>query len=193
MSSANAPYITRDLAHVWHPCTQMKDHEAELPLIPDPPRGRGVARGLRGQALPGCGELLVGEPLRARPPEDQCGGARAAGVPRAGDPRRLHARAGDRPLRGARSARPPGAYALFLRRQRLLGGGSGREDELPLLAQRRPHRKTPLHHPRQQLPRGDPGCARGRQRRAVQRDLPPAAHGRDHRSPPRTATTARRG
>ena len=23
-----------DLAHVWHPCTQMKDHEGELPLIP---------------------------------------------------------------------------------------------------------------------------------------------------------------
>jgi adenosylmethionine-8-amino-7-oxononanoate aminotransferase len=33
MSSANAPYVTRDLAHVWHPCTQMKDHE-QLPLIP---------------------------------------------------------------------------------------------------------------------------------------------------------------
>jgi adenosylmethionine-8-amino-7-oxononanoate aminotransferase len=24
----------RDLAHLWHPCTQMKDHEHELPLIP---------------------------------------------------------------------------------------------------------------------------------------------------------------
>ena len=23
-----------DLAHIWHPCTQMKDHESELPLIP---------------------------------------------------------------------------------------------------------------------------------------------------------------
>jgi adenosylmethionine-8-amino-7-oxononanoate aminotransferase len=34
MSSANAPYVKRDLAHVWHPCTQMKDHEGELPLIP---------------------------------------------------------------------------------------------------------------------------------------------------------------
>ena len=30
----NASYIARDLAHVWHPCTQMKDHERELPLIP---------------------------------------------------------------------------------------------------------------------------------------------------------------
>jgi len=34
MSSANSPYIARDRAHVWHPCTQMKDHEHELPLIP---------------------------------------------------------------------------------------------------------------------------------------------------------------
>jgi adenosylmethionine-8-amino-7-oxononanoate aminotransferase len=34
MSSANDPYVKRDLAHVWHPCTQMKDHEGELPLIP---------------------------------------------------------------------------------------------------------------------------------------------------------------
>jgi adenosylmethionine-8-amino-7-oxononanoate aminotransferase len=33
-SSANAAYVARDLAHVWHPCTQMKDHESELPLIP---------------------------------------------------------------------------------------------------------------------------------------------------------------
>ncbi|HXS27231.1 MAG TPA: adenosylmethionine--8-amino-7-oxononanoate transaminase [Steroidobacteraceae bacterium] len=29
----NAAYVARDLAHVWHPCTQMKDHE-HLPLIP---------------------------------------------------------------------------------------------------------------------------------------------------------------
>jgi len=33
MNQANATYIGRDLAHVWHPCTQMKDHEA-LPPIP---------------------------------------------------------------------------------------------------------------------------------------------------------------
>ncbi|HET7755961.1 MAG TPA: adenosylmethionine--8-amino-7-oxononanoate transaminase [Steroidobacteraceae bacterium] len=30
---ANARYAARDLAHVWHPCTQMKDHE-QLPPIP---------------------------------------------------------------------------------------------------------------------------------------------------------------
>jgi adenosylmethionine-8-amino-7-oxononanoate aminotransferase len=40
MTSANAPYVTRDLAHVWHPCTQMKDHE-QLPPIPIR-RGSGV-------------------------------------------------------------------------------------------------------------------------------------------------------
>ena len=33
MSSANSGYIARDLARVWHPCTQMKDHEA-LPPVP---------------------------------------------------------------------------------------------------------------------------------------------------------------
>jgi adenosylmethionine-8-amino-7-oxononanoate aminotransferase len=34
MSSANDSYIARDLKHVWHPCTQMKDHEGALPLLP---------------------------------------------------------------------------------------------------------------------------------------------------------------
>src|SRR5206468_178939 len=33
MSSANTAYITRDLAHGCHPCTQMTDHE-QLPPIP---------------------------------------------------------------------------------------------------------------------------------------------------------------
>ncbi|MCU0760443.1 MAG: adenosylmethionine--8-amino-7-oxononanoate transaminase [Steroidobacteraceae bacterium] len=31
---SNAALRERDLAHVWHPCTQMKDHEGEMPLIP---------------------------------------------------------------------------------------------------------------------------------------------------------------
>ena len=33
MTTANSGYVARDLARVWHPCTQMKDHEA-LPPIP---------------------------------------------------------------------------------------------------------------------------------------------------------------
>lgn len=32
-SDRNSNWVTRDLAHVWHPCTQMKDHET-VPLIP---------------------------------------------------------------------------------------------------------------------------------------------------------------
>lgn len=38
--SSNDAYVRRDLAHVWHPCTQMKDHE-QLPPIPIR-RGQGV-------------------------------------------------------------------------------------------------------------------------------------------------------
>jgi len=30
----NSAWRQRDLAHVWHPCTQMKDHDALLPMIP---------------------------------------------------------------------------------------------------------------------------------------------------------------
>src|SRR5580693_4003370 len=40
MNDMNASYVARDLAHVWHPCTQMKDHE-HLPLVPIR-RGQGV-------------------------------------------------------------------------------------------------------------------------------------------------------
>jgi adenosylmethionine-8-amino-7-oxononanoate aminotransferase len=36
----NAAWAQRDLAHIWHPCTQMKDHE-QLPLLPIR-RGSGV-------------------------------------------------------------------------------------------------------------------------------------------------------
>ncbi|MBM2855104.1 MAG: adenosylmethionine-8-amino-7-oxononanoate aminotransferase, partial [Steroidobacteraceae bacterium] len=38
--SRNIAIAARDLAVVWHPCTQMKDHE-RLPMIPIA-RGSGV-------------------------------------------------------------------------------------------------------------------------------------------------------
>jgi adenosylmethionine---8-amino-7-oxononanoate aminotransferase len=41
MTTPNASYVARDLAHLWHPCTQMKDHERDMPLIPIR-RGQGV-------------------------------------------------------------------------------------------------------------------------------------------------------
>ena len=33
MGTGNDDWVTRDLAHIWHPCTQMKDHES-VPMIP---------------------------------------------------------------------------------------------------------------------------------------------------------------
>ena len=39
-SSAAADLVRRDLAVLWHPCTQMKDHE-DLPPVPIR-RGRGA-------------------------------------------------------------------------------------------------------------------------------------------------------
>ena len=39
--TSNAELCALDLAHVWHPCTQMKDHEATMPLVPIR-RGQGV-------------------------------------------------------------------------------------------------------------------------------------------------------
>jgi adenosylmethionine-8-amino-7-oxononanoate aminotransferase len=40
MNSNNLQIVKEDLEHIWHPCTQMKDHET-LPLIPVS-RGEGV-------------------------------------------------------------------------------------------------------------------------------------------------------
>jgi adenosylmethionine-8-amino-7-oxononanoate aminotransferase len=33
MTATPASLVDRDLARVWHPCTQMKDHEREMPMI----------------------------------------------------------------------------------------------------------------------------------------------------------------
>ncbi len=41
MTGGNADWKRRDLAVVWHPCTQMKDHEELVPMIPLK-RGDGV-------------------------------------------------------------------------------------------------------------------------------------------------------
>ncbi len=39
-SSITNDLVQRDISHVWHPCTQMKDHE-DFPIIPIA-RGQGV-------------------------------------------------------------------------------------------------------------------------------------------------------
>jgi len=38
---SNESYRQRDLDVLWHPCTQMQDHEGNLPLLPIR-RGHGV-------------------------------------------------------------------------------------------------------------------------------------------------------
>src|SRR5438552_15474619 len=40
MESSNGDLVRRDLRHVWHPCTQMHDHEATPPIAIR--RGQGV-------------------------------------------------------------------------------------------------------------------------------------------------------
>ncbi len=117
--------------------------------------------------------------------------ARAARPPRARDAGRLHARARGAARRAPHAARAAGAHPLLLRRQRLERDRSRAEDELPLLAQSRPAGQAPLRDAVGQLPRRDARRARGRQRRAVPRDLPAAAHGRDHRALARTPTRGR--
>ncbi len=34
MTDLSAALVARDLAHLWHPCSQMKDYEREMPLVP---------------------------------------------------------------------------------------------------------------------------------------------------------------
>ena len=127
----------------------------------------------------------MGEPVRPREPAHQRRGGRAARGAAARDVRRLHARAGTAARGAADGAGAAGPEPLLLRRQRL-GRDRGRgEDELPLLAEPRPAAQDALRDPRQQLPRRDARGAGGRQRRALQGDLPAAADGRDHRALPR--------
>ena len=113
MPSANAAWLARSRAAVWHPCTQMKHHET-LPLVPIE-RGEGVwlydfegRRQLDAVSswwvnLLGHGDPRIEAALRA-----QLDDAR----PRAA--RRLHPPAGGRALGAAgRRWRPPGLGHAF--------------------------------------------------------------------------------
>ncbi len=128
----------RDLASVWHPCTQMKDHEW-LPMIPIV-RGEGVwlhdADGRRyldaisswwvnlfGHANPRIGAAVA----------RQLG--RLEHVMLAGFTHEPAIELAER----LTSLAPRGTHALLLRGQRLERDRGGAQDELPLLAQRGPH------------------------------------------------------
>ncbi len=161
-------------------------HADEGPRVvaadPDRAGRRGLAVRLRRPALPRCHQLLVGQPVRPRQPAHQRGHHRPARQARARDPGRLYPRA-----RGAagRKADPPRAArpdALLLRGQWLERDRSRAQDELPLLAQPGPVAQAALHHPVEQLSRRDARRAGRWPRRAVPRDLPAAADGRDDRT-----------
>ena len=110
-------------------------------------RRRRMAVRLRRQALPGRRQFVVGEPLRPRQPAHQrrAGGAAVRTRPR--DAGRLHAPPGGRIVgtlerTGARRAGP-----RVLRLRRRVGHRDRAEDELPLLAQRRPAGQARLRQP----------------------------------------------
>ena len=68
--STNQSWRERDLAALWHPCSQMKDHEW-LPLVPIR-RGQGVwLEDYDGNRYIDRDQLLVGQPVRPRQP-DHC-------------------------------------------------------------------------------------------------------------------------
>ena len=180
-ADTNAAIAARDLAVLWHPCTQMKDHEW-LPMVPIR-RGEGVwLEDFEGKryldAISSWWVNLFGHanPRINAALRDQL--AKLEHVILAGF---THEPALDLAERLV-ALTPPGLDRVLLRRQRLGRGRGGAEDELPLLAQQRRAAQDAVRHPRQQLPRRDAGRAGGGGRRALQGDLRPAADGGAHRA-----------
>ena len=173
----------RDLRVVWHPCTQMKDHEW-LPMVPIA-RGEGVwLHGYDGRRyLDAISSWWVNLFGHANP---RIGGAVAEQLARlehvmlAGFTHEPAVALAEQ----LTALAPAGPDPLLLRRQRLERDRGRAQDELPLLAQLRPAPQAALRHAHQQLPRRDARRARGRPRRTVSRDLPAAADGRDRRADP---------
>ena len=181
----------RDLAHVWHPCTQMKDHET-LPMIPIA-RGEGVwlydFDGRRYlDAISSWWVNLFGHCQPAHQRRDR----RAARPARARDARRLHARAGRRAGRTPGALAPAGPHALLLR-----ATTARRAIEVALKMsfhywRNRGHAaEAPLRHAGEQLSRRDARRARGQRRASSTSDIyEPLLLRRDHRAVARTATSA---
>ena len=132
----NAAIAARDLAVVWHPCTQMHDHE-RLPLVPIE-RGEGVwLYDFEGRRyLDGISSWWVNLFGHANPRINAALAAQAERLEHVLLAGFTHA-PGARACRGAHRHRAGGPVALLLCRQRL-GRGRGRgQDELPLLAEPR--------------------------------------------------------
>jgi len=164
-ADTNAAIAARDLAVLWHPCTQMKDHEW-LPMVPIR-RGEGVwLEDFEGKryldAISSWWVNLFGHanPRINAALRDQL--ERLEHVILAGFTHEPALALAERLVAVTPPARP-----RLLRRQRLGGSRGGAEDELPLLAQLRPAGEDEVRHPREQLPRRDAGRARRRRRGAL--------------------------
>lgn len=151
----------RDLAVLWHPCTQMKDHEY-YPLIPIR-RGEGVwlydFDGRRyidaisswwvnifGHSNPAINAALT----------EQAG--QLEHVIFAGFSHEPAIRLAERLV----AITPTGLDRVFFWRQRIIGDRNRAEDELSLLEEHRQAKQNGVCEPGQQLPRRNLWSARGR-------------------------------
>jgi len=170
MTTANAPYVERDLAHVWHPCTQMKDHE-QLPPIPIRSRPGAWLEDFDGRRYLDCisswcvnlfGHCNARINAAVRTQLDKLEHVILAGFTH--EPVIELSEALVKVL-------PAGLTHCFYADN----GSSAVEVAVKMsfhyLAQHRPPRQAAFHHAVQQLSRRDTGCTRGRQCRALQGDL----------------------
>ena len=145
------------------------------------PRQRRLALRFRRQALPRRHQLVVDQPLRPRQPAHQRGVEGPARNARTRHARRLHAPAGGRAFRALVGVDRRRARPRLLRLRRRLGHRDRAEDELSLLAQRRPAREGRIPLPGRQLPRRNGRRAGRHRRRPVQGRLRAAGARRDGR------------
>jgi adenosylmethionine---8-amino-7-oxononanoate aminotransferase len=169
--SLNHSWMQRDLSVLWHPCTQMKDHE-QLPLMPDQARRGRLARGFRRQTLPRRRQLLVGQRIRPRQPAHQSAHQGSARSARTRDARRLQPPTGGRAVGTAgQRLRHAGLDRVFYTDN----GSTGIEVALKMSyhywRNSRSTEQATLRHPHQQLPRRNRRSHVGWRRSAVYRHL----------------------
>ncbi len=171
----------RDLAVLWHPCTQMREHPRHAAAAADRARRRRVAGRPRRPPLPGCGQQLVDQPVRPRRAAHRRGHRRARRatleqVILAGCSHAPAVELAERLLAIApRQAGPRAAGQGVLCRQRLGRRGSRAEDGVPLVPQPRRAPAHQVHRAGERLPRRNHRRAGGRRHSAVPARLCAAA------------------
>ena len=132
----------RDLAVLWHPCTQMREHPDIAAAGADRARRRRLAGRARRPPLPRCGQSAGGPtcsamPNRASPRRSRARRATLEHVILAGFSHEPRSRWPRRCWRSRRASRARAAGEGVLRRQRLGRRRSRAEDGLPLVPQPR--------------------------------------------------------